>query len=249
MKNFFYALMITIITSVSYSSYAQNTNNYSTHYKKLLSRYVSNGERNGIHTTLINYKSWENDPLHRKTMEVVQQTNPDLFEFKEKMAFWINVYNLLTIDLIIQTGEKNSIKNQGSLFQNVWKVNYWIINNKKYTLDKIEHQILRPMGDPRIHMAINCASLSCPDLRTEPFTGKKLEIQLEEQTQLFIQNKSKGVKITKSGLQVSKIFDWFSEDFVRTGGVENFINKQLHSNYTNLKISKYLYYDWVLNSL
>lgn len=249
MKKLFYILIITIITSVNYASYAQNANNYSTYYKNLLSRYVLSGKRNGIHTTLINYESWGSDPLHRKTMELVRQTNPDLFDFKEKMAFWINVYNLLTIDLIIQTGEKNSIKNQGNLFQNVWKINHWVINNKKYTLDKIEHQILRPMGDPRIHMAINCASLSCPDLRIEPFTGKKLEMQLEEQTRLFIQNKSKGVNITKSKLQVSKIFYWFSEDFAQVGGVENFIKKHLNSNYTNLKISKYLYYDWSLNSL
>ena len=120
----------------------------------------------------MDYQSWGRDVYINLIDNISSQK---LSELSKNFAYWINTYNLLTIDLIIKTAETQSIKNQGSLFKNVWKKHKWLINEKPITLHEIEHEILRKFGDPRIHFAINCASLSCPDLHNEPFVAKKIE--------------------------------------------------------------------------
>ena len=249
MKNLLYlfATMLALVTTPPV--YASEADAYIASYSKLLAQYMQEGEKQGIQTTLVDYVSWGKDPLHIKTLEALQKINPKTLSNKEKMAFWINAYNLLTIDLIIKTGEKESIRNQGNFFKNAWKSHVWEIHNKRYTLDEIEHQILRPMGDPRIHMAINCASLSCPNLRAEPFQAAKLDDQLEEQVQLFIKNQSKAVLVTNSGLKISEIFKWFAEDFGGNKGVIEFIHKHLPQSKNTKEIDDYFDYNWSLNLL
>jgi len=224
-----------------------HANAYTSDYTTLLSKYVKAGEKQGIKTNLIDYASWGNDPVHQKTLQALQVIDPNTLSGTEKMAFWINAYNLLTVDLIIKTGETQSIKNQGSLFQNVWKTHKWQINGKEYTLDTIEHKILRPMGEPRIHVAINCASLSCPDLRSEAYTASLLDTQLEDQTRLFLKNPTKGVLFGTKGIKVSKIFKWFSKDFDGKTGVKAFITSYLQGS-SKKEIEGYLAYSWDLNS-
>lgn len=246
MRNLKYIFVITLLLVTSNVASAKESHEYVSSYGQLLSQYVIEGEKQGIYTALVDYDSWGKDPLHEKSIQELQQVNPDALAGKEKMAFWINAYNLLTIDLIITTGEKESIKNQGSLLKNAWKSHDWEIHGKHYTLDEIEHQILRPIGDPRIHMAINCASLSCPDLRAEPFEAEKLDSQLEEQAQLFIKNQSKGVAITDSGLKISEIFKWFAKDFGGEQGAVDFISKRLPATKAK-KVTGYFDYNWSLN--
>jgi len=247
MKNLSYLFVLVLSLVTVPLVHAGEANGYAADYGMLLSKYVQEGEKQGIKAMLVDYASWGKDPLHKMTLEALQQINPESLSGKEKMAFWINAYNLLTIDLIIKTRETESIRNQGSLFKNVWKSHDWEINGKRYTLDEIEHQILRPMGDPRIHVAINCASLSCPDLRAEPYTAEKLETQLDEQTTLFLTNKTKGVSVTNSGLKISEIFKWFAEDFGGEKGVEKFIHRHLPQT-SDKKTDDYFDYNWSLNS-
>ena len=216
-------------------------------YGTLLAKYVKVGNKQSIKAALVDYQSWGQDPLHKKALSALQQDNPKKRSGKDKMAFWINAYNLLTIDLIIKTGEKESIKNQGTLFKNVWKSHDWDIHGQRYTLDEIEHQILRPMGDPRIHVAINCASLSCPDLYAKPYLAKKLDAQLDQQTKLLLDNATKGFVVNNTGITLSKIFKWFAEDFGDEAGVRKFIGHYLPK--TNGKaIDGYLDYNWNLNT-
>src|SRR5690606_1819087 len=115
------------------------------------------------------------------------------------------------------------------------------------SLDDIEHDILRRIGDTRIHMAIVCASVSCPDLRTEPYTGERLEEQLEDQVQQFLANPGKGVRIEDDAVRVSKIFHWFRGDFELGGGVGKFIAHYRPDLPPGMPIKANLPYDWSLN--
>jgi hypothetical protein len=162
---------------------------------------------------------------------------------EEKLAFWINAYNAMTIDLILESyPARKGIKN----IRNPWKQRRWKIGETVYNLDTIEHDILREMNEPRIHFAINCASFSCPPLLNEAFTAEKLEQQLAKVTKAFITD-SKRNTITKDVLEISKIFKWFSKDFTKNGSLIDFLNQ-----YSTIKISQdadidYKDYDWSLN--
>jgi len=228
---------------------AQSADEYTTTYAKLLSKYSFNSEKNNIKTVLVNYKLWGKDPLHSQTLKKLEEVNPDKLEGNKKKAFWINAYNLLTIDLIIKNNEKETIKNLGSLFKNPWKSYSWKINNKAYSLDKIENKILRTMGDPRIHMSINCASLSCPDILNEPYTAKKLDSQLNKQAKNFLNNSTKGLKLEGSKLKLSKIFKWFKKDFGDDSAIIKFIKTNIDVNIPDdAEVSEYFDYNWDLNS-
>ena len=101
-------------------------------------------------------------------------------------------------------------------------------------------------SEPRIHFALNCASQSCPPLRPEPYTAAKLNAQLDEQTRQFVRSE-KGVRLTKAGAEMSKIFDWYKDDFGGAGGVIPFVNKYRSAALApDVKIS-YQEYDWALN--
>lgn len=103
------------------------------------------------------------------------------------------------------------------------------------------------MGEPRIHMAIVCASKSCPDLRVEPYAAAKLDVQLSAASKAYLDNPTKGLRVEKDAIRVSKIFDWFEEDFEPMGGVEGFIYKYHPDLPTDLPIKANLPYDWSLN--
>jgi hypothetical protein len=239
-------LFLAIIVSFWQPAWADN-NEYITSYNALLKQYVNSGEKQGIKTTLVNYKGWSDDAKHAEAMQLIAQVKPEYISGKEKMAFWINAYNLLTIDLIIKQTEHESIKNTGSLLSSPWKSHHWTISGKDYTLDAIENNILRKMGDPRIHAAINCASLSCPDLRVEAYSAEKLDAQLDEQMRKFLQNDTKGLRIKGSELTISKIFDWFADDFKEKGGVVAFIRKYSLQMPENAVVAGYFDYNWKLN--
>ncbi len=216
-------------------------------YGRLLSDHVRLGQKDGIKAALVDYPRWGKDERHAEAMTALRRVDPEKLSGRQKMAFWINAYNLLTIDLIIKTGETKSIRNQGGLFRNVWKIHRWRIAGAPYTLDQIEHEILRPLGDPRIHFAINCASLSCPDLSKAPYRAETLERQLETQTRLFLRNPAKGLKKTASGIRLSKIFDWFEEDFGRGKNLMRFLRAHLPGLREKPTLKGYLDYDWSLN--
>jgi hypothetical protein len=134
----------------------------------------------------------------------------------QQMAFLINAYNAFTIELIL-TKYPNlaSIKDLGSLLSNPWKPKWVPLLGDKLSLDDIEHGNLRARGrfdDPRIHFAVNCASVGCPMLREEAFVPERLDAQLDEQTVRFLSDRTRN-RYRDGRLQVSKIFDWYGEDF------------------------------------
>ena len=176
----------------------------------------------------------------------------------ERLAFWINVYNALAIDVVVQGNPKKSIRDLGNLLRPVWKKKAGRVAGRDVSLDEVEHAILRKMDEPRIHAAIVCASTSCPSLRREPFRADALDRQLDEQSREFLASPEKGLRIDRDSedVYVSSIFNWFSEDFGKAEGIVAFITKYApeadrpwlreHADEMDLV---YLDYDWTLNAL
>ena len=170
----------------------------------------------------------------------------------EKLAYWINAYNAFTVKLIVDNYPLESIKDLNPILNiptvyTVWTKKWFKIGGEDFSLDKIEHDILRKeFKEPRIHFAINCASFSCPVLRPEAFKTEKIETQLIEQTKAFINDPDRN-RITKDKLELSKIFSWFGGDFKEGQTLIQFLNK-----YSKVKISKsadidFMDYEWSLN--
>jgi hypothetical protein len=161
----------------------------------------------------------------------------------DKLAYWMNAYNAMTVDLILRNHPLTSIKK----INDPWDQRLWKLGSKWYNLDEIEHQILRKMGDPRIHFGINCASFSCPPLLNEAFTAKTVDAQLEKLAITFI-NDSKRNTITTNSIEVSKIFNWFSKDFKKDGSLIDFLNKYSKTPISPNAKTRYMDYDWTLNN-
>ncbi len=170
----------------------------------------------------------------------------------EQLAYWINVYNAFTVQIVVDNYPVESIKDISSALSipfvnTVWDVKFVKLREETLDLNQVEHGILRTyFEEPRIHFAVNCASGSCPILRKEAFVADKLEAQLEEQTRLFVNDKSRNV-ITANELQLSKIFSWFKGDFTKQGSLIEFLNRYSDTPIdVNASIS-HLDYDWTLN--
>jgi hypothetical protein len=171
----------------------------------------------------------------------------------EQMAYWINAYNAFTIQLIVSHYPVQSIKEIGSEVQipfvnTPWDIKFITISETKMDLNDIEHGRLRKkFGDPRIHMALVCASKSCPALLNEAYDPVQLDAQLNRQTRAFLADPIRN-KISSGNAVLSRIFEWYAMDFSRNGSsVRDFIN-----NYSDVKIGSgtritYLEYDWGLN--
>ncbi len=200
----------------------------------------------------VDYKGFIKDSvqLNKYLMLIGKNHANDSWTKEQRLAYWINAYNAFTVKLIVDNYPVKSIKDikKGlSLISTVWDIEFIDIEAVTYSLGNIEHDILRKRFDePRIHFAINCASVSCPILLNEAYTAKKLEAQLTQQSKAFLSNPEKN-KITANQLELSKIFKWFKGDFEKNGSRIDFINK-----YTEVKISpsastSYMDYDWNLN--
>jgi hypothetical protein len=209
----------------------------------------------GVVLNSVAYKNLKGDPGYKKLIEALKTASLDDLKTKEeKLSFWINTYNILAVKVVLDNYPVKSIKDVGSLFKQVWKRPAGVVAGKERTLNEVEHEILRKMGEPRIHVAIVCASVSCPDLRKEAFTPDKLGEQLDDQVKMFLENTGKGMKIDakKKRVYVSSIFKWFEEDFEPQGGVTAFISRyvspsrQASFNQYGGKL-KYLDYNWDLN--
>ena len=136
----------------------------------------------------------------------------------ERQAFLINAYNAFTVELILtRHPDLKSIKDLGSLLTSPWKPKWIALLGTKVSLDDIEHAMLRKRGDyddPRVHFGVNCASIGCPALREEAFTAARIDAQLDEQTLRFMSDRTRNrFNVQRGRLELSKIFDWFGEDF------------------------------------
>ena len=155
---------------------------------------------------------------YTESLSKVTEAEFKAFSKTQQMAFLINAYNALTVQLILtKYPDLKSIKDLGGAFSSPWKQKFFKLMGNDSTLDQIEHEMLRKKGvydEPRVHYAVNCASIGCPALREEAFTADKLDAQLEEQARRFLSDRSRNRYNAKNeSLEVSKIFDWFKEDW------------------------------------
>ena len=207
----------------------------------------------GTEYTGLDYAAIRNSREFDKLLGSLESFSPEqLHRREEKLAFWINVYNIFAVKLVRDHFPVTGIRDIGSIFSPVWTMPVGKVGGQMYTLNDIEHEILRPMNEPAIHFAIVCASVSCPDLRPEAYTASALKDQLKSQAKRFLENKGKGMRVDreKKMVQLSMIFDWYKKDFVEAGGVIGFLNGEgggswsIPQGYT----IKYLPYNWDLNT-
>jgi len=218
-------------------------------YAEVLQGSVTQGSKHGTELALVDYaglkKSGALDAVYRT---LAAFPLGELKSRQEKLAFYINAYNILALKTVVDHWPVESIKDVGNLIKPVWDKPAGELGGKAVTLGQIEHAILRTMGEPRIHLAIVCASVSCPDLRNEAYTAAQLDRQLDEQAQRFLDNKGKGLQVADGRIRVSKIFDWFGKDFDQNGGVEAFV-RRFRPQLPTLPVEADIAYDWTVNGV
>jgi len=161
---------------------------------------------------------------------------------QEQLAYYINIYNAYTVDLILNNYPTKSIKD----IDGNWTKDIVTIGDVEISLGGIENSILRKMNEPRIHFAINCASISCPKLLNEAYTASKINEQLDRVTKEFV-NSDKN-EISKNSVKLSSIFDWYKKDYIEGDmTIIDYVNK-----YSDVEIAKdaavtYKDYNWNLN--
>lgn len=189
------------------------------------------------------------------TLAYVPESAFKKWDDKQRMAFLINLYNAATLKLVADHYPVKSIKDIGNVLKGPWKQPVVRLFGDLRTLDYVEHDLLRPtFKDPRVHFAVNCASIGCPALRAEAFQAEKLDAQLDEQGRRFLRDTSKNrLDAGKKTLHLSPIFDWFKGDFTaKSGSVEKFIlpyvsdadRKVIEQGGLSIKSTDY---DWKLN--
>jgi hypothetical protein len=216
-----------------------------TSWNTLLARYVDDSGRVAYHD--LQAKDRATFEIY---LDVLAQAQIENMNESEEKAFWINAYNAVIVSGVLQGYTAEGLLGRKRLFS-------WFtarVAGKDRTPDEIEHQILRKkFHDPRIHFTIVCASTSCPKLRREAYMPERLETQLDDATQTFLNDPTRN-QIDARGVALSRIFDWFAEDFQTNAGsvvefVRRFVSEEKKTR-LNLKDSdlRYLDYNWTLNA-
>lgn len=231
-------------------------------YQSLLEAYVQDG--------LVNYAALAGDTavLHGAVTCFLELSAEERAAFSpsQKLAFWINAYNLFTIVAIVDHYPVSSIKK----IKGVWNKLKWKVAGKELTLDNIEHDILRKeFKEPRIHVTIVCASISCPELYDQPYRAAVIEEQLQARSEAFARDPMRNeLDLTEQRMRLSKILDWYGGDFIgrygagadfdRLSGKQSAVAKFIYDHLpasqrervdkTKLHVSN-LDYDWSLNEV
>jgi hypothetical protein len=231
-------------------------------WQQVVDRYVVEKDKQ----TYINYKALQTKSLSgaggpkknalvEDYISYLTAINPLNLTRKQQKAYWINLYNAATVQLMVKYYPISSITKVGAGFFSFgpWNDDVLVVNDMPLSLNDIEHGILRPIyDDPRIHYAVNCASLSCPNLLTTVFTANNTEQLLEQAARDYI-NHPRGATIERQQITLSKIYDWYQEDFGgSTKGVLSHIRQYAHSDLImkldGLQSPEVEYvYDWGLN--
>lgn len=247
-----YSLLVLVLSCTeNQNTFASEDSGKPDHSKwtELLQKYVND-------KGFVNYKGMIQDKskLNAYTEDLSKNPPQSSWSENEKLAYWINAYNAFTVKLIVDNYPLESIKDLNPTIaiptvSTVWTKKWFQIGGEDFSLDRIEHKILRKdFEEPRIHFAVNCASFSCPPLRAEAYVGSQVDAQLDEQARRFI-NDSVRNKISKDKIEISQIFSWFKGDFTEGQSLIEFLNR-----YSKVKIDSgadvdHMDYDWSLNEV
>jgi hypothetical protein len=170
--------------------------------------------RANVKAGVVNYPGFQDNAAFRQYIDDLGK--PARLDGKpETLAYYINAYNALAIEGILQGLSPSSLLGRARYF----RFKEWPLNGQSITLEDLENKILKPLGEPRIHFAIVCASKSCPFLRSEAYTSARLDAQLDEQARQFVNDpfRNRFDKTTRTA-NLSEIFKWHAEDFRAPGG-------------------------------
>ena len=232
MKKLLFLLLI-----VAFQSQAQTKT-----FDNLLKKYVS---EDGF----VNYAAMKKDKAKLDNFITYLSITKPLSSWSnnKNKAFWMNAYNAYTLKLIVENYPVKSITKINKKGKTAWKIPFAVVGGETYTLDHIEHEILRKtLFDPRIHVGINCASGSCPKLANFAFTETNVNNELERLMNVFINDTTRN-QLSFKKVQISSIFNWFQQDFTKEGSVIDYINKYAVTPVNPKAKISYLTYDWGLN--
>lgn len=222
-------------------------------WDNFLASYAREGG-DGINRVLYPEVKPEDLALLNDYIVMLENTDVTVLNRDEQMVFWINLYNALTVKVVLDAYPVDSIRDisGGFLSFGPWDKEYVKVMGRDLSLNNIEHNILRPIWkDNRIHYAVNCASLGCPNLALRAYYSKTLEKMLDEAAYSYV-NHSRGVKFDKESLIVSSIYNWYEVDFGgnKSGVIEHFrryargeLKEKLKNNVVIVEYD----YDWSLN--
>lgn len=189
--------------------------------------------------------------FHDYVAALEEASVPESAPLEQRLAFWVNAYNALAIEGILAGGSPSSLFGRLSYF----KRDEYRVAGRTITLYDLERDVIIPLGDNRIHFAIVCASASCPPLRAEAYVPSRIDAQLQEQSEIFVNDDSKNAfDLQRGRARVSKIFDWFEDDFVaESGSVQRYLARfvrdpDVRDALTNDRLRvRHKKYDWSLN--
>ena len=236
-------------------------------WNRLLSHHVEPIDQG--HSSAVDYAAMQQERAiltdYLKQLSQITQAEFDAWDKPSQLAMLINAYNAWTVEFILtQYPDLDSIKDLGGFFRSPWNNSFIPLLGKIRSLNDIEHKLIRGSdryNDPRIHFAVNCASIGCPALREEAYTGAKLELQLTDQTERFLadssRNYAKGDRV-----YLSAIFKWYADDFTKGFAETYSVDEFLLLYPTAIKLSPaqqalaqkqqlnidFLDYDWSLNA-
>lgn len=182
--------------------------------------------------------------------------DPNDLDQNQQRAYWINFYNALTVSVVLDHFPVTSIREikSGLFTPGPWDLALTKVDGHSLTLNNIEHDILRGnWRDPRIHYAVNCASIGCPNLADVPYTGARLDMQLENAAAAFI-NHPRAVSVKNGRATLSSIFDWYNDDFGDSSAsailahIELYAGPRLKSQLAQVSVIQDYQYDWRLNA-
>ena len=213
---------------------------------------------------MVDYDAFARSAAFGRYLELLARTDVEALPRDERLALWINAYNAYTIRLVVAHGERESIRNINRTLgllklKGPWSEPIARVGGRTYTLDDIEHRIIRPaFREPRIHFALVCAAMGCPPLRSEAYTGPRLDRQLQEQGELFIRRSpaKNRVDLATRTLHASLVFTYYDEDF---GGKPEGVGRYVARWYPEGSAERRMLesgdfrlvqtdYDWTLNS-
>lgn len=211
----------------------------------LLGHAVSEGQ--------VDYRQWRDNSSFDALVEQIATTDISGMSREEALVFYINAYNILAARGILDGSSPSSLWGRYTYF----KRDKYTVAGRVINLHELEHQLIRPLGESRIHFAIVCASQSCPVLRDEAYTRARLDQQLDDAARLFINDPRRNrFEIDSKKAEISSIFDWFEEDFdADVGSVQGYLAKYIEDQAIARLLSRkqftvnFLDYDWSLNGV
>lgn len=267
MKQLRYSIVILLLTIIevvnaaptaqlipfwNHSNQANNAKINHSAWQQILNRYLNTKHHSGINR--FNYRSLKaskrNSHKLNAYIRYLESIDPRRYSKAVQKAYWINLYNALTVKVILDNYPISSIKKIGWFGSGPWNNKYVTVVGKSLSLNNIEHNILRPIWrDNRIHYAVNCASLGCPNLAAKAYTSTNTEILLNNAAKDYINHK-RGVQFKNGKLIISSIYKWYKVDF---GNVKKHLIKyakpRLAKQLRNYRGSFNYNYNWNLNAV